>query len=784
MRKIFLLAFANIRKTKGHTVSLFLMFFIAALLLNAGLLISVNFGSYFDHTTKELNSPNNYYIMPNRLYTDEVDRYITENKNVIDTQKEEPYWASAETMYDGELRGRTFLFQNADQERNMARWKFVGEHLPAEEMSIYLPYLFKLSGGYQLNDPIEMVFDDGTKISFTVKGFIEDVFFSSPETGLMGVYLPDTTFEKVAAKLGDTCKATLVFVELKEVNKEVETGIRDLIEEDKVSPITDITGTLFSIDMPLIKLSRTMMAIMVSIMIVAFAAIIALVCLIVVRFRINNSIEDDMTKIGSLKAIGYTSHQIIWSIVTQFVMIAFVGSIVGIALSYRSVPILSDVFAQQSGLLWTQGFDATISGIALFTILLIVGMVAFVSSGRIRRLHPIIALRGGIVTHSFRKNHMPLDRSRGSLPVVFAFKSILQNKKQSIMIAFILVAVSFAQTFAVVMFYNTTVDKKAFYETPGVELSNAIAVFKPEADQTAIEGEIRNLEEVRKQQYIDEALVEVDTNEVSVYVMEDYSGKETDSVYKGRYPIHDNEIVLAGHLADMLGKTVGDNVEVKMGENKAQYIVTGLSQGAYMGGMNSSVTLDGILKLNPDFKQSNLNIYLKDGEDAGAFVKKLDTQYKDSFLYTMDMDKNMELGAGVYITIVSKVGIAILTITLAVVILVLYFVINSSVVRRKRELGIQKAIGFTTLQLMNQLSLSFLPPIILGVCIGSILGITQTNVIMTVAQSGMGISKANFIITPGIITLFGAAIVIISYFTSLLITYRIRRISAYALVTE
>ena len=149
-----------------------------------------------------------------------------------------------------------------------------------------------------------------------------------------------------------------------------------------------------------------------------------------------------------------------------------------------------------------------------------------------------------------------------------------------------------------------------------------------------------------------------------------------------------------------------------------------------------------------------------------------------------DMDRNIELGTGVYISIVSKVGIAILIITIAVVILVLYFVINSSVVRRKRELGIQKAIGFTTFQLMNQLSLGFLPPIIVGVFIGCVAGITKTNAIMTLAQGAMGIMKANYIITPSWIALFGVAIIIVSYVTSMLITYSIRKISAYSLVTE
>jgi putative ABC transport system permease protein len=48
----------------------------------------------------------------------------------------------------------------------------------------------------------------------------------------------------------------------------------------------------------------------------------------------------------------------------------------------------------------------------------------------------------------------------------------------------------------------------------------------------------------------------------------------------------------------------------------------------------------------------------------------------------------------------------------------------------------------------------------------------------------MGIMRANYIITPIWIALFGAGIAIVSYAISMLITYRIRRISAYGLVSE
>lgn len=145
------------------------------------------------------------------------------------------------------------------------------------------------------------------------------------------------------------------------------------------------------------------------------------------------------------------------------------------------------------------------------------------------------------------------------------------------MIAIILIAVSFPGTFTVVMFYNTTINTRAFAQTPGIELSNAIAVLKPDTDNAKLIKNIKNMSEVRKVQFIDEAMVKIDKNQVSVYVMDDYSRKEADTVYQGRYPLHSNKIVLAGHLANMIKKTIGDNVTLKIGGVQAQFLITGLS---------------------------------------------------------------------------------------------------------------------------------------------------------------------------------------------------------------
>ncbi|WNS40724.1 ABC transporter permease [Paenibacillus sp. MMS20-IR301] len=783
MRKLVMLSWANIRKTRGHTVSLFLMFLIASLLLNAGLLVMFNFGSFFEKNIRELNTSDVYYIMQSQYYTSEIEDYLRADTNVVSMQKEDVIWSNVTIPYKGEQTEITVILSDGDQERDSSKWKFVGEHLPPESMSVYLPYVLSLDGGYKLNDLFELTVKD-TRFTFKVKGFTEDVLFSSLDTGSLGLYLPHETYGQVTQKLGAEGKAVLVHAGLAEVNKQVEAGIRERIAKGNAGFDPNSVSGFFSMNLDLIKMSRVLMSSILSVMTVAFAAIIAAVCLIVVRFRIGNSIEEDMTKIGSLRSVGYTSRQIITTIVMQYSIIALLGSVAGIALSFSVTPVLSAVFAHQSGLKWVQGFDGGISSSTLGLILLIVVIVAIIASRRIHKLNPIVALRGGIVTHNFRRNFIPLDRSKGRLPVALGLKSMLQNGRQSLMIGVILTAVAFAGTFALMMFYNTVVDIKSFKETPGIEISNAVAVLSADADRTRLVDEISSMNGVRKAQFIDEVKLRSGKNDLTAYVMNDYAAKETNTVYEGRYPRHSNEIVLAGQLAELLHKTTGDRVMLEAGTKQAEYLITGLSQGSNMGGMNASIRLDGLLQLRPEFKPQTLQIYLNSGVNAEVFGDELEHKFGASISATQDMDTMMEQGVSMYTSIISKVGITMMVITILVVILVLYFVINSTVIRKKRELGIQKAIGFTTLQLMNQLSLGLLPPITIGVVIGSVLGLTQTNTIMSAAQRSMGIMKANYIMMTSWVVLFGLALIIVSYLTSLLLTSRIRTISAYALVNE
>jgi len=115
---------------------------------------------------------------------------------------------------------------------------------------------------------------------------------------------------------------------------------------------------------------------------------------------------------------------------------------------------------------------------------------------------------------------------------------------------------------------------------------------------------------------------------------------------------------------------------------------------------------------------------------------------------------------------------------------VLYLVIKTTIIRRRRELGIQKAIGFTTFQLMNQIAMGLSPSIIIGTVLGSAGGYLGFNAIFVALVRGMGIARADLPIPLAWVAVMCAALVVLAYTISLLTAWRIRKISAYTLVTE
>ena len=784
MKKQFMLALSNVRKGKGQAVSIMLFVLIGALLLNTGLLLMLNFGKSYDKKNEEMNGPHFTIVESARVYSDEQTKYIENYTGVKQVEKEEVFASLVDIHYNKGTVGCPVMFANGENPREISPLTLIGKSYALEDGYVYVPYLLKTGGGYELGDNFQVSIQ-GKKVNYKIAGFTEETFFGSAQNAVYRFYISDTSFKKLSNEFPSDLASVLLSVRMDDPGKGKD------IQEDFTKEFfykKDIPNAsslfMYSNNFDSAKNMRVFIANITSIIFVAFTFVIVAVCLIVIRFRINNSIAEDMTNIGALKAIGYTSRQIITSIALQFVSISVIASVIGIAASYLTLPAISKLLEVQTALIWKQGFELGVSSTAILTLLILVGLVTFASARKIKNMHPLIALRGGINTHNFQKNHFPLEKAHGPLSLLLALKTLLQSKKQSIMIVLIIAAVSFAATASVAIYYNMAVKPDRFIGIIAGEAPDA-AFFRSDTKDTAkITEHIKQMPESRKAFQYDNIGILIDDRNTTAVVTEDFTELEGDLLYEGRYPKHENEIALSGLSVDRIGKTIGDKVTISQGSLKGEYLVTGLIQTMNYDGFQICITEEGMHRIQKDFAFKSIYVYLNKGENVNDFIEKVKVNEGNDFTNTLNVKELMDSQFEAFGAIFTAIAGIVVVITVFVVVLVLYMVMKAMLIRRKRELGIQKALGFTTFQLMQQMSLSIIPMVVFGVALGGIAGYYGFNTIFSSLSKHLGLMKITLPSPLGHTLVLCVGLVVLAYMVSMLITWRVRKISAFKLVNE
>ncbi len=776
------LAIANIRKSKSATASLFIFILVAALLLSIGLMVITQVNAFFDNKAEQLKDPHAIIMMDNKSYHSRYGEFIANYPGVTGTETEEAIIMNVAKFdfANSELTSSAAIF-NADNHRNIGTLKLIEKLDNSSANDIFIPYIFKTNGGYELGEEFIVNYQN-KDYAYRIAGFFETTMMGTTNVGLMKFMLPETPYHKLADQL-DKLATGMVISALMEDKIQSTKLLNDFTREFPQTAVGETTSYILGLDIEMVKNVSTLTINIIAIILVAFAAIIVFVSLIVIKYRVSNSIEDGMTNIGVLKAIGYTSKQILSSIIVQFVLIACSASVAGVVLSYGLMPLIGSIVSSLSGLVWYQKFDMFINLITIFLVASCIVLVTLISAYRVRKIQPIMALRGGISTHSFRKNYFPLDKTRGGLHFLLAIKSAVANAKQNIMILLIIIALTFASVFSVVLYYNIVSDKTAFVNLFGTEPANVMITVKPDTDTNDLLNHIQQMEQVRNVNIFDLITTKIDGRTVYTNVTDSYNQLENNTVYEGRQPKHENEISISWVVSNQIDKGIGDTVEVQYGTETVSFLVTGLSQSIGNLGQVAGLTMEGIQQLYSEYEGTTLYVYLDDISNK-SFIQNVQEQYGDYIVETLDIDENIESQTGMYTAAVFAVMVIVLIITVLVVVMILYLVIKTMIIKRKKEFGIMKAVGYSTIQLMNQISISFLPVILIGVTFGGVLGYFFTNPMLSVLLSSAGVKRLDFIVHLPIILILCIGILILAYVVSMFVSLKIKKVSAYSLLIE
>ncbi|NOU81857.1 FtsX-like permease family protein [Paenibacillus sp. LMG 31459] len=773
------LAWSNIRKRKSSTAALFLLIMLAVVLLYTGVSVILKLGSFQEQKMTELKTPDviSYFA---------TDEHLKEYEALLDTYPYTAMWEMEPALLLSEVSMKYgpsdittgLLILNADQQRTLAPFRTISPVHSDGTNLIYLSYVFHVGAGYNTGDSLSFTY--GNQVyTYKIGGFIEEPLIGTLSNGAPKVFMPGSTYRELAVRTGQTAKYS--FLSAAVTNPDKAEKLRQLLREQLSASGTSATYVVMSAQS---GISGNLVFVnFLTAILLAFALIMVVISLIVIRFQILEHIEDHMQNIGVLKANGYTSWQVITALLLQFAWISIAAAIPGIAAAGAVMPYAGNLISSSIGLIWPASFDILAALVSMLFIMAMVMAVTIMSSRRIRDITPIAALQSGLLTHNFKKNRMPLEHSPLGLQFALGLKTLLRQTKQNIMILLIVAGLTFSSIACSILNYNFTGDTNAVLQLVGFEQSTIQLVLNSGKLQPERIAQVKSLEGVRKTTLLDSLAASVQDTSITLKVSDDFDTMETQTVYKGRPPIYDNEIAVSGIIARQEGKTIGDEIEVSTNGVSGKYLICGFSQQINQLGMVATMTDKGLKRLLPDYTLTTLNVYLNEGADPNVFTQELERNFPGQWSAT-NVEEMLQGMLGTFTSAITSMTAVITAVTIIVVTLILYLVIKTLILKRKREFGILKGLGYTTFNLITQITFSLLPVVALGVLAGSLLGYFYSDTVFEMLLSSLGIYNIQFAANLPQILLLSTALIAAAFIVSLLVSLRIRRISVYGLITE
>ncbi len=781
MNKLLLLAHAHFRKNRGTSIGLLCLLVITAMLLGLSILMLTDAYPLASTEAERLDSGDGFFRITEDMTG--LDEDVLDDILKDDTNRHYSYSCLNYIMsvpFAGGDMSCNFQFCNEETAygKELGRSEVVTEDPSITSAYAVLPYQFYTSGGYKIGDDFNIEVQ-GIKYDLKVRGFLTTPYFGCNNSGSYEIVVDDDTYsEMVSVESSSLCY--IVIYELKDGVKDSAFGIRFVNDCIAQAPSCAVSHVPLDVSIS----NRTFVSLIFVIAFMSVTAILMLVVLMMLINSISNYIKESMKTIGALKAIGYTSRDIKFSLHILFSLLAVVGSLAGIMIAYISMPAFSKIVVAQMGIPYR------VSVVVLPMLMIILGVVLYTALvteaavHNIRKIDPIVALRDGTESHSFRKNRVRLDRTDLGINIALALKTTFYNLKQNMITFTVVGAMVFLCVLGVLMYENFNVHPKI--EMLSFEYGSGVAAFDNESKEEAREF-LESLEGVSNvRNCINLDVCYGDEDRLYTYILDDVSKLNNKNVcYEGRLPEYDNEIAVSGKFCRIYGLSVGDELELTYGDDTYAYLITGLIQTTNNQGKEAVMNdraASHIIDLSNAPAYYHFDCEEETSEAAALVLDKCEERFGSHMISSMNFYDIIE-GA---LTTFKMVAVAMLSVMLVVaalvILLVLYLLVKSLILKKRKDYGIFKAIGYTSGNLVLQTAISFMPSILLSVSVFSVLSYYLANPFMNLAMGSFGIVKADFTIPVIGVVLVGIFIIVVSFFIAVFEAGRIRKIEAYQML--
>lgn len=773
MKKCILIARSNLRRAKGQAAAITILILLAAFMLNLWLMLSLDYKRNFNRCHDRLNAEHVTLALSSSDadLRDFVTETLEKDSRTAEYSMEDCISMSGSFEYNsGEVNTvLIFLEKEAALNRSVGRVELTKDSTFSN--GIYIPMLYS-TGDYQSpGKTIDINIGNHTE-SFTICGFFNSAMAGSHNCYMSALLLTKDEYQKLEKQNG-VPHSTLVSVRLhdKSESEDFEAFLKNTVS----SRFPDVRAV--SNSYALVSSSRYISQMICSGIVCAMAFLVILIALVVIVSNVINYIQENMKSLGAWKAVGYTSGQLISTLLLQFLGITGITSLAGIGLSYCLFPSLNDMMTVQTGIPYTVRF---LPLPALLTLAVTNGSVAlavWLASRRIKKIEPIAALRQGLQTHSFKRNHVPLENTGAPLHFALALKTTLSGIKQNVTVCITMLVLSLVVVFSGLMVENMIVDMDPFLNLIAGETADSCININPEIQSEFLQA-MEDDDRIRKiYLYHTTEVRHVDGIALMATVSEDFADANNQNVcFEGRFPKYDNEMAIAAKYAREKGFKIGDEITLTADGRKARYLISGFTQISNNLGKDCLLTRSGYERMG-QLQDESYYINTADGVDIDDFNEDVSKKFGSDIYLTINIFSTMEGTATIYVSLMTIIVIAVVVLSAVIIIFVLYLLVRTLLNSKKRDYGIMKALGFTTGQLILQTALSFMPAVIVSTVLGITVSALVINPLTALFLRGIGIVKCTFTVPVGLITAGGAGLIMFAFLAACLLSLKVRRIA-------
>ena len=832
--RIFRLSLFNLKRNKREAAAIVFLTFVAAFLMATFAVSITQISSAFDRCFEETGSVDFILLFEDDKYRDIYRDILEEEYNVTDVRESSVLFgigASAKTK-KGESIAYNMIFVDESTERKIENFKKLNA-LPDDEIEklshpVWLPQYFEITAGFSPGDTFTFV-SGGRDYPFTIAGFFSTGLYNSD--GMLKCIISDDDMVLLSA----------VYEKYRMIafDTEKKFSYEEYYEKCSAKSNENVLSAVIPLDKDTEKLVETAYLAVFLYMSVFLSIVTMISALFLILHKISKDMEEQMVQIGVLEALGYTSRELSLSYICEYILTGGIGAIIGGITAAAFSPVMDTLTRGMMNRDVHTDVDILRILIVVISIIMLVTFFALSRAARVKKLPPVVAFRKGIKTHHFGKNILSLDKMKRSINLRLAFKGIFNDLRSNIGTGICMIAAGVALMFSVYTFDFLKSGYNGLLGVMGMEIPDISIIMMSGVNGEKFCDEIRKFPEVEKVLLTRATgnFVEIKGSNQRATAISYADFSLTDNIHPktGRFPEYDNEIMITARREKTENRHIGDSIIIKGDVCEKSYIITGIVSAMNNSGISVYMTEDGYRRIRPNDRPNTVEITLKNEEDRPAFMDKLtalygasakDTAYAQSAQGSLeerirakadekmavlisqygvtDVDYAIRIGDTIIsgnssrfvikeissmkdLTKSQMESIAAVTKTfsfgavifIAVVVAVILGIIAVSAVKRqRREFGIMKSMGYTSRDLMIQLTLRILPVTIISSCIAAVLSVW--------VQRAFWMAAFGVQIPESLPLIIGTATALVLF--CLIVTYisagSIRKISVTELMTE